>query len=100
MINFDLTDLLLGVVSVALAVSTFYTARRKDCRNAGAQEATMNADLRYIKELLQDVRSDTRELTKSIDKHAERIATCEAQLLSAFESIRRIEKRLDIHREE
>ena len=97
---FDLTDLLLGIVSVVLAWSTFTNARRKDSRNAGAQEATVQAELRYIKELLQDVRSDMKELTKSIDQHAERIAICEAQLISAFKSIQRIEKQLNIQREE
>lgn len=100
MINFDLTDLLLGVVSVLLAVSTFINNRRKDSKKEGAQEAAFHADLRYIKELLQDVRSDIKELTKSIDQHAERIATCEAQIISAFKSIQRIEKQLNIHKEE
>ncbi len=100
MIDFDLTDLLLGVVSVFLAVSTFMNNRRKDSRNAGAQEATLHADLKYIKELLQDVRSDMRELTKSVDQHSERIATCEAQIISAFKSIQRIEQQLNIQREE
>ena len=100
MIDFDITDLLLGVVSVVLAWSTFVNARRKDSRSAGAQEATFHADLKYIKELLQDVRSEMKELTKSIDQHAERIATCEAQLVSAFKSIQRIEQQLNIHREE
>ena len=97
---FDLTDLLLGVVSVVLAWSTFTNARRKDSKNAGAQEATFHADIKYIKELLQDVRSDMKELTKSIDQHAERIATCEANIVSAFKSIQRIEKQLNIQREE
>ena len=100
MIDFDLTDLLLGVVSVVLAWSTFANARRKDSKNAGAQEATFHADLKYIKELLQDVRSDMKELTKSIDQHAERITTCEAQIISIFKSIQRIEKQLNIHKEE
>lgn len=100
MIDFDVTDLLLGIVSVALTWSTFTNNRRKDCRNAGAQEATFHADLKYIKELLQDVRSDMKELTKSIDQHAERIATCEAQIISAFKSIQRIESQLNIQKEE
>lgn len=98
--NFDLTDLLLGVVSAFLAVSTFFTARKKDCKNAGAQEATIHADLKYIKELLQDVRSDMKDLTKSVDLHTERITKCEAQIVSAFKSIQRIEQQLNIHREE
>lgn len=100
MIDFDLTDLLLGIVSVVLAWSTFANARRKDSKSAGAQEATFHADLKYIKELLQDVRSEMKELTKSIDQHAERIATCEAQLVSAFKSIQRIEKQLAMQKEE
>lgn len=98
--NFDITDLLLGVVSVMLALSTFANARKKDNKTEGAQEATFHADLKYIKELLQDVRSDMKELTKSIDQHAERIAKCEAQIISAFKSIQRIETRLNIQKEE
>lgn len=100
MIDFDVTDLLLGVVSVLLAVSTFYNNRKRDSKNAGAQEATVHADLRYIKELLQDVRSEMKELTKSIDSHSEKIAKCEEQLHSAFQRIARIEKQMDIQREE
>lgn len=100
MINFDFTDLLLGVVSVMLALSTFRANRKKDDKNAGAQEATFHADIRYIKELLQDVRSEIKELTKSVDQHAERIAICEAQLVSAFKSIQRIEKQIALQKEE
>ena len=93
--NFDVTDLLLGVVSVVLTVSTFANARKKDNKAAGAQEATLHADLKYIKELLQDVRSDMKELTKSIDQHTERIAKCEEQLASAFRRIARLETYFD-----
>ena len=100
MSNFDLTDLLLGILSVLLAVSTFYTNRKKDSRSAGAQEATFVADLRYIKELLQDVRSEMKELTKSIDLHSQKIAKFEEQMRSALHRIERIEKQIDIQREE
>ena len=92
---FDITDLLLGVVSVLLAVSTFYNNRKKDNKKEGAQEATFHADLRYIKELLQDVRSEMKELTKSIDMHSEKIAKCEEQLKSVFSRIERLEKHID-----
>lgn len=95
MIDFDVTDLLLGVVSVVLTVSTFINARKKDSKTAGAQEATIHADLKYIKELLQDVRGEVKELTKSIDKHSERIAKCEEQLASAFRRIARLENYFD-----
>lgn len=97
---FDLTDLLLGVVSVLLAVTTFVNNRRKDTKQEGAETATFHADLRYIKELLQDVRSEMKRLTESIDQHAERIAKCEEQLRSAERRLKRIETQMDIHKEE
>ena len=93
--NFDVTDLLLGVVSVVLTVSTFVNARKKDSKNAGAQEATFHADLKYIKELLLDVRSEIKDLTKSIDQHSERITKCEEQISSAFRRIARLENYFD-----
>lgn len=92
---FDITDLLLGVVSVVVTVSTFSNMRKKDSKSAGAQEATIHSDLKYIKELLQDVRSEVKELTKSIDQHSERIAKCEEQLSSAFRRIARLENYFD-----
>lgn len=98
--NFDVTDLLLGVVSVALAVSTFVNARKKDTKHAGAQEATFSADLKYIKELLQDVRSDMKALTNTIDQHSERIVKCEEQLSSAFRRIARLESYFDCEKGE
>lgn len=97
---FDITDLMLGVFAAVLAWSNFVNSRKKDSKSAGAQEATLHADLKYIKELLQDVRSEMKELTKCVDQHSERIATCEAQIQSAFKSIQRIEGRLNIKREE
>ena len=94
--NFDITDLLLGIVSVLLAVSTFYNNRKKENKNEGAQEATLHADLRYIKELLQDVRSDMKDITKSVDLHSEKIAKCEERLKSAFSRIERLENYIDV----
>lgn len=98
--NFDVTDLLLGIVSLLLAWSTYSNNRKKDTRNAGAQEATLQADLKYIKELLQDVRSEMKELTKSIDQHSERITKCEEKLKSAFSRIERLEQHVDAEKGE
>ena len=95
MIDLSVTDFLLGFVSVMLTISTFVNARKKDSRTEGAQEAAIHADIKYIKELLQDVRSEMKELTKSIDQHSEKIAKCEEQLNSAFSRIERLEKYMD-----
>ena len=95
MIDFDVTDALLAVLSAFIAVSTFRDNKKKDTKNEGAQQASLQADLKYIKELLQDVRSDIKEMTKSIDIHSEKIAKCEEQINSAFSRIERLEKQLD-----
>ena len=100
MIDFDMTDLFLAVVSVVLAVSTFFNARKKDSKHEGAQEAAFHSDLKYIKELLQDVRSEMKELTKSIDQHSERIAKCEERLHSAFHRIEQLENNLHVEKGE
>ena len=94
MIDFDLTDLLLGVLSAILGWSTFVNNRKNDSKNEGAQEAAFHSDLKYIKELLQDVRSEMKELTKSIDQHSERIAKCEERLRSAFHRIEQLESQI------
>lgn len=90
--GFDITDLLLGILGALLAVSTFANNRRKDNKKEGANEASIIADLRYIKELLQDVKNDVKELTKSIDQHSEKIAKCEERLRSLFTRVERLEK--------
>lgn len=97
--NFDITDLLLGLVSLLLAVSTFYGNRKKDTKKEGAEEAALHADLKYIKELLQDVRSDMKELTMSKDQHSERITKCEERLKSAFTRIELLENHINFHAE-
>jgi 5-bromo-4-chloroindolyl phosphate hydrolysis protein len=89
------TDVLIAVLSLTVAASTFFNTRKKDTKNEGAQEASLQADLRYIKELLQDVRSEMKEITKSVDIHSEKIAKFEEQLHSAFCRIERLEKQMD-----
>lgn len=89
------TDILIAVLSLTIAASTFFNTRKKDTKNEGAQQASLQADLKYIKELLQDVRSDIKEMTKSIDSHSEKIAKCEEQLLSLSNRVKRLEKQMD-----
>ncbi len=95
MIDFDFTDAMLAVLSAFIAVSTYLGNKKKDTKNEGAQQASFQADLRYIKELLQDMRSDMKEITKSIDIHSEKIAKCEEQLLSLSNRVKRLEKQMD-----
>lgn len=92
------TDILLTLLTFATGMATisnFYVARKKDSKSEGAQEATFGADLRYIKELLQDVRSETRDIKTAQNLHSEHLAQLDAQLQAAMERIERIEHRVD-----
>lgn len=97
--NFDVTDLLLGVVSVLLAISTFANTKRKDNRSDGERSGIVTAELNNIKLLLTQVRDETREIRQSVRDHGERLARCEADVDNLRARIKRIEKQLDISNE-
>ena len=88
------TDILLTLLTFATGaatISNFFLARKKDSKSEGAQEATFGADLRYIKELLQDVRSETRDIKKAQNLHSEHLAQLDAQMQAMQERIERME---------
>lgn len=94
-----ITDILIAVLSLVIAASTYFNNRKKDTQNEGAQQASVSADLSYIKEMLQDVRTNVKELRAGSDTHTEKIAKLEEQLRSAFIRIERLEHQLDGNRE-
>lgn len=97
--NFDITDLLLGLLSAVLAVSTFTIARKKDNQQSGERSGIFSTELSNIKTLLEEVRDETREIKHSVSDHGERIAKCEAKLESALKRVERIERQLDMPHE-
>jgi len=99
MIDFDMTDLLLAVLSLLLAFSTFWNNRRKDNRQDGERSGVVTNELSNIKSLLEEVRDETREIRQSVSDHGERITRCEEKVESALLRIKRIEKQLDIAHE-
>lgn len=93
---FDATDILLGVLSLLLAISTFANTRRKDNQKDGERSGVVSTELTHIKSLLVEVRDETREIRQSVSDHGERITRCEEKVESALLRIKRIEKQLDI----
>lgn len=94
--NFDITDLLLGLLSLLLAWSTFANNRRKDNQRDGERSGVVTTELTNIKTLLEEVRDETRVIRSSVSDHGERIAKCEERLESVLMRIKRIERQLDI----
>ena len=92
------TDLILTALTIVtgvLAVINFFNGRKKENKQDGASEATLRSDLQYIKEVLIDVRRETKEINQLLDKHSERLTKVEEKVKTAFEQIERIESRID-----
>jgi len=86
---------LLTIVTGVLAIVNFFNGRKKDNRRDGEREATLRSDLQYIKDVLIDVRRETKEINQLLDKHGERLTKAEEKIKSAFERIEHIETRID-----
>ncbi|MBO5841454.1 MAG: hypothetical protein J6R46_00490 [Clostridia bacterium] len=99
MLDFDITDLLLGVLTLSLAYSTFTNGRRKDNRQDGERSGVVSAELTNIKTLLEEVRNETREIKQAVSDHGERLARCEAKVEGALQRIKRVEQHLDMAHE-
>lgn len=94
----EYADIILTLLTIAtgvLAIVTFIVNRNKDSKNDGASEATLRSDLQYIKEVLIDVRRETKEINQLLDKHGERLTKVEEKVKAAFERIEHIETRID-----
>lgn len=92
------TDIILTALTIAtgvLAVANFFNGRKKDNRQDGEREATLRSDLQYIKDVLIDVRRETKEINQLLDKHSERLTKVEEKIKSAFERLDHIENRID-----
>lgn len=92
-INIILT--MLTIVTGSLAIVNFINGRKKENKQDGASEATLRSDLQYIKEVLIDVRRETKEINQLLDKHGERLTKVEEKVKTAFDAIERIETRID-----
>ena len=89
----------LTIVTGSLAVVNFFNGRKRENKQDGAQEATLRSDLLFIKEVLVDVRLETKEINKLLDKHSERLTKVEEKVKSAFERIEHMETRMDKYHE-
>lgn len=94
----EYTDLILTALTIVtgvLAVVNFFNGRKKDNKQEGEREGTLRSDLQYIKEVLIDVRRETKEINQLLDNHSERLTKVEEKVKTAFEQIERIESRID-----
>ena len=92
-INVILTAL--TVVTGILAVVTFFNGRKKDNKTDGEKTGELRTDLKYIKDLLVDVRAEMKEISKVIDKHSEEIAKTHESVAAAHKRIDEVINRVE-----
>lgn len=97
--NFDVTDLLLAIMSLLIAFSTFWNNKRKDNQQDGERSGVVSTELTNIKTLLEEVRNETRAIKNSVSDHSERLARCEAKVESVLQRVKRLEQNFDISHE-
>ena len=86
---------ILTIVTGVLAVINFFNGRKKENKQDGEREATLRSDLQYIKDVLIDVRRETKEINQLLDKHSERLTKVEEKVKTVFERMEHIETRID-----
>ena len=77
---------LAAAVSI-LSIVTFFNGRKKDDRASGKESGELRADLKYIKDVLLDVRGETKEINKLLENHSVEIARARESISSAHKRI-------------
>lgn len=78
--------LLAGVVSI-LTIVAFFNGRKKDGKKDGEKEGNLKSDLQYIKDVLLDVRAETKEINRLLDSHSIEIAKAQSSIVATNERL-------------
>lgn len=85
---------LLTIAQGITAMLTFTNTRRKDNKADHTKDGELQSDIQYIKSVLIDVRSETKEINKLLDTHSEHIARVEESCKQAHKRIDKLESQL------
>lgn len=80
--------ILLPILTAGCTIATFFIARHNEARHNGKTDGALKSDIEYIKRRSEDTLLELRELNKTLDAHAERLARVE-------ESAKQAHKRID-----
>lgn len=74
---------LMTVISILVAVFTFYFNRKKEADGAGEFRGKMETDIKYIKDGIDDMKDDFRDVKDDIHDLDHRVTLVEASVKSA-----------------
>lgn len=82
-IAISITGTIVTIITVIVAVLTFYNARKKDAENNAEWKGGLNTDLRYIRDGIDDLKHDNKDIKDNIKDLDHRITLVEASTKSA-----------------
>lgn len=83
-------EILLTALTIAtgvLSVQTFFLNRKKDSQKQGETDGELHSDIKYIKDILIELRNETKEINRMISAHSIDIAKAQESLKSAHKRI-------------
>lgn len=89
---------IIGAVSAICAIVAFFINRGKDKYERGDADGSMRGDIKYMRNSVDDMRLDVKEVARKQDALGERLIRVEENTKSAHKRIDTLEK--EIHRTE
>ena len=79
---------ILGIITALCAIATFLAKNKKQGYDEGRDDGGLRGDVKYVRNGVDDLRLDFKDMNRKYDTQAERITRCE-------ESCKQAHKRLD-----
>lgn len=83
-----------------VAIFTYHNAKKQEIYKSGEDHDSVRADIKYMRNTLDDLRVDMRELMRKQDEQTERITRLEESAKQAHKRIDTLEKRINGQQED
>lgn len=83
----------LTVLSVTIAIFTFYFNRKKEGSDEGRFKGTIESDIKHIKDGVDELKTNTNEIKNDIQNLRERVVIVETSVKSAHHRIDDLQER-------
>lgn len=80
------------LVSITIAVFTFYFNRKKETSDDGEFKGSLKTDIEYIKKGVDELKEDNRDIKSEVGDLRERVSSVESLANAAHKRLDRIEE--------
>ena len=86
------TGAFMTLISVTIAIFTFYFNRKKESSDDGAYKGSLKTDIEYIKKGVDELKADNKDIKDDVDELKERIVRVEDSTKSAHHRLDTIDR--------